>query len=50
MRDGPKSAIHRKNRLLAALEPEDFYWLEPYLEIVDLPRGKVLYATGEPIR
>jgi CRP-like cAMP-binding protein len=50
MRDGPKSAIHRKNRLLAALEPEDYFWLEPHLEIVDLPRGKVLYATGEPIR
>jgi CRP-like cAMP-binding protein len=50
MRNGPKSAIHRKNRLLAALEPEDYLWLEPHLEIVDLPRGRVLYTTGEPIR
>src|SRR5690349_5578961 len=50
MRDGPRSALHRKNRLLAALEPADFLWLEPHLEIVDLPRGKVLYTTGEPVR
>jgi CRP-like cAMP-binding protein len=32
------------------LEPDDFSWLEPHLEIVDLPRGKVLFETGEPIR
>lgn len=50
MRSVPKAAIHRSNRLLAALEPEDFSWLEPHLEIVDLPRGKVLFETGEPIR
>jgi CRP-like cAMP-binding protein len=41
---------HRANRLLAALEPEDFLRLEPDLEIVDLPRGKVLYESGEPIQ
>ncbi|MBJ6125805.1 Crp/Fnr family transcriptional regulator [Microvirga splendida] len=50
MKNGPKADIHRKNRLLAALEPEDFSWLEPHLEIVDLPRGKVLFEMGEPIR
>lgn len=50
MRNGSKADIHRKNRLLAALEPEDFSWLEPHLEIVELPRGKVLFETGEPIR
>jgi CRP-like cAMP-binding protein len=50
MKNGLKADIHRKNRLLAALEPEDFFWLEPHLEIVDLPRGKVLFETGEPIR
>jgi len=50
MRSGSKAAIHRRNRLLAALEQEDFSWLEPHLELVDLPRGKVLYETGEPIR
>jgi CRP-like cAMP-binding protein len=41
---------HRANRLLAAMEPEDFARLEPYLEVVDLPRGKVLYESGETIR
>jgi CRP-like cAMP-binding protein len=50
MKNGLKADIHRKNRLLAALEPEDFLWLEAHLEIVDLPRGRVLYTTGEPIR
>jgi CRP-like cAMP-binding protein len=50
MKNGPKADIHRKNRLLAALEPDDFSWLEPHLEIVDLPRGKVIFETGEPIR
>jgi len=34
MRHGSKASIHRNNRLLAALEPEDFLWLEPHLEIV----------------
>jgi CRP-like cAMP-binding protein len=50
MTSGSKAAIHRRNRLLAALEPEDFSWLEPHLEIVDLPRGKVLFEAGEHIR
>ncbi|WP_201860397.1 Crp/Fnr family transcriptional regulator [Microvirga soli] len=50
MKNGPKADIHRKNRLLATLEPEDFSWLEPHLEVVDLPRGKVLFEMGEPIR
>jgi len=50
MKNGSRAAIHRKNRLLAALEPEDFSWLEPHLEIVDLPRSKVLFEIGEPIR
>ncbi|MGO4523481.1 Crp/Fnr family transcriptional regulator [Microvirga sp. 2MCAF35] len=50
MKNGTKAAIHRRNQLLAALEPDDYLWLEPHLEIVDLPRGKVVYQTGEPIR
>lgn len=41
---------HRANRLLAALEPEDFACLEPYLESVTLPTGTVLYDTGDIIR
>ena len=41
---------HRANRLLAALEPADFAVLEPHLEIVDLPKGAVLYEAGDSIR
>lgn len=41
---------HRANRFLAALEPEDFAYLEPHLEIIDLPKGAVLYEAGETIR
>jgi CRP-like cAMP-binding protein len=41
---------HQANRFLAALEPEDFAYLEPHLEIVDLPKGAVLYEAGETIR
>jgi CRP-like cAMP-binding protein len=41
---------HRANRLLAAMEPEDFARLEPHLEFLALPRGKVLYEAGEVIR
>jgi len=40
---------HRANRLLAALDADDFAQLAPALEVVELPRGKVLYETGETI-
>lgn len=50
MKNGMKTAIHRRNQLLAALEPDDYAWLESHLEVVDLPRGKVVYQTGEQIR
>jgi len=50
MRSGSKTAHHRANRLLAALEPDDLTWLEPHLEVVELSRGKVIYEAGEPIR
>jgi CRP-like cAMP-binding protein len=43
------AADHRANRLLAALEPEDFALLEPHLELVALARGQVLYDTGGAI-
>src|SRR5215213_10868872 len=43
------NADHRRNRLLAALETEDFALLEPHLEIVNLKRGQVLYDTGDAI-
>ncbi|WP_134497893.1 Crp/Fnr family transcriptional regulator [Microvirga pakistanensis] len=47
MLNGCSGIIHRKNRLLAALEPEDFEVLKPYLELVDLSKGKVVYDIGE---
>jgi CRP-like cAMP-binding protein len=50
MKNGKKAAVHQRNQLLAALEPDDYSWLEPHLEVVDLPRGKVVYQTGELIR
>ncbi len=43
------TADHRTNRLLAALNPEDFALLEPHLEVVDLRRGQVLYEIGDAI-
>jgi hypothetical protein len=40
---------HRTNKLLAALEPEDFACLEPHLEIVSLHHGQVLCETGQSL-
>jgi CRP-like cAMP-binding protein len=42
-------ADHRANRLLGALEPDDFALLGPDLERVDLPRSRVLYEAGDLI-
>ncbi|WP_114188399.1 Crp/Fnr family transcriptional regulator [Microvirga aerophila] len=50
MAQASRIADHRANRLLAALEPEDFASLEPHLEIVDLQKGQVLYEAGDTIR
>jgi CRP-like cAMP-binding protein len=50
MPHGSNAVVHRKNRLLAALEPDDFSVLEPHLELVDLPKGKVVYNVGEAMR
>jgi CRP-like cAMP-binding protein len=44
-----KARRHQDNRLLAALAPEDFALLEPYLTILDLRRGQILYEAGETI-
>src|SRR3712207_6547010 len=49
MRHGMKAISHRANRLLSALEPEDFAWIEPHLELVELTKGKVIYKAGEAI-
>jgi len=43
-------ADHRTNRLLAALDPQDLVSLAPYLEVVELSRGDILYETGDLIR
>jgi CRP-like cAMP-binding protein len=43
------NADHHTNRLLAALEPEDFALFEPHLELVDLARNQVLYGTGDTV-
>ena len=43
-------ADHRRNWLLAALEPKDFACLEPHLEAVTLPKGTTLYEAGDRIR
>jgi CRP-like cAMP-binding protein len=40
---------HQDNRLLAALTPEDFAFLEPHLTIIDLQRGETLYEAGQTI-
>jgi hypothetical protein len=41
---------HRANRLLAALEADDFARLEPHLEALQLAAGTVLYESGETVR
>ncbi len=40
---------HRANKLLTALEPEDFACLSPHLEIVRLQQGQVLCEAGQPL-
>jgi CRP-like cAMP-binding protein len=45
-----RASSHRDNRLLAALEPDDFTCLEPHLEVVHLKRRQVLYEIGDTIR
>jgi CRP-like cAMP-binding protein len=47
--EAPEVARHRANRLLAALDQDDFARLTPFLEVIELPQGKVLYETGETI-
>ncbi|WP_262297602.1 Crp/Fnr family transcriptional regulator [Microvirga sesbaniae] len=41
---------HRSNRLLAALDDEDFAYLEPHFEFVDCQRGDVIYEPGQAIQ
>ena len=41
--------VSLRNRLLRALSPEDFALIEPQLERIALPKGKVLIEPNEPI-
>jgi CRP-like cAMP-binding protein len=41
---------HRANRLLAALEPDDFACLERHLQIVNLEQDEVLHEAGDTFR
>jgi CRP-like cAMP-binding protein len=50
MKHGSNCVIHRTNRLLAALEREDFEAVEPHLELVELTKGRIVYEAGESIR
>ncbi|WP_246777023.1 hypothetical protein [Microvirga sp. VF16] len=40
-------SCHCANRLLSALLPDDFACLEPHLQLVDLPRCRVVYEAGD---
>lgn len=40
----------RQNQILAELPENTFRLLEPYLEQVSLPLGKVLYESGDTLR
>jgi CRP-like cAMP-binding protein len=39
-----------KNRILAALSPDEYERLSPHFDYVELPHGQVLIASDEPIR
>ncbi len=41
---------HRANRLLAALDLDDFAALEPHLYGISLQQDQVLYEAGDPLR
>ena len=49
MATSPSRSDHRANHLLAGLEPDDFAALEPHLDSVTLPKGTVVYETGDPM-
>ena len=40
---------HRRNRLLAALRPQDYALLEPHLQIVPIGEGEFLHLPGDEI-
>jgi CRP-like cAMP-binding protein len=44
-----EKASRYANRLLAALRPEDFAFIEPSLRLVSLERGRVLFEPGDDV-
>jgi CRP-like cAMP-binding protein len=46
---GARVLSRQANRLLAALSARDFALLEPHLEVVAVPRGKVLFEPGDDV-
>lgn len=46
----PNSPQPRQNSLLSCLPEEDYARLEPYLELVEMPLGEVLYESGVQMR
>lgn len=46
---GIQPFTHRTNRLLTALDPDDFGLLAPDLETLELKHGQVLYETGATV-
>ena len=45
-----KSPSPQQNQLLAALPAQVFNHLSPYLELIEMPLGKVLYESGDTMR
>ncbi len=48
-KDGTRTVVRRANRLLGALSARDYEILQPHLELVDLPRGKILFEPGDDV-
>jgi CRP-like cAMP-binding protein len=42
--------LHGRNGLLAALDSDDWEYLRPALDVLQLERGAVLYEAGKPVR
>ncbi|KLK92999.1 Crp/Fnr family transcriptional regulator [Microvirga vignae] len=42
-----RQSSYRTNRLLSALQPDDFARLEPHLQLIELHKGMVIYETDE---
>jgi CRP-like cAMP-binding protein len=43
------SSLATANRFLASLDPDELHELLPHLKLIELPRGKMIFAAGDPI-